>query len=255
MAQSSRSAQASASGSVIGMLCRYKRLGFSVHTSRPAHAAAAPNRRRRAWNRNSPPQTKPSAATMAPPAPLRHSASTSTNGSMSRCGSGSQTVPSCSYPGVRRSRMRRARLRGGSAALSVTSSSAARASKRGDLAVVAETRLDVITGQRPEAIRAELLAAEATHYATIDRGPGQLPRLRRGVGEAHAARGQIADEAPRETVARPGGILQRVQQNAGDIRVAALMKKRRAVLAALDHQDPRAHRADGLGGALQNPLA
>src|ERR1035441_1896119 len=137
------------------------------------------------------------------------------------------------------------------AALRVTSSSAARASKRGDLAVVAEACLDVITGQRPEAIRAELLAAEATHYATIDRGPGQLPRLRRGVGEAHAARGQIADEAPRETVARPGGILQRVQQNAGDIRVAALMKQRRTVLAAFDHQDPRAHRADELGGALQ----
>ena len=42
-------------------------------------------------------------------------ASFMTNGSISRCGSGSQTVPICSGPGVRESRMRRAMFRCASA--------------------------------------------------------------------------------------------------------------------------------------------
>ena len=39
---------------------------------------------------------------MEPPTPVRHIQSETRNGIISRCGSGSHTVPSCSRPGVMR---------------------------------------------------------------------------------------------------------------------------------------------------------
>ena len=79
----------------MGVDCRYRRLGFSA--SNPAAAAPAArleNADFTAANRNAPAITKQTAEGMAPASPVCQSELSFTSGSISRCGSGSHTVPS-----------------------------------------------------------------------------------------------------------------------------------------------------------------
>src|SRR5215470_5041674 len=99
--------------------CMYIRLGLEAKMRAAIHAAAratvsggfAPERAPRV-NRNIPttPKTYPNIDGIEPPAPLCHIRSEVRKGIINRCGSGNQTVPSCSGPGVLESKTRRAML-------------------------------------------------------------------------------------------------------------------------------------------------
>src|SRR6266404_4374600 len=87
--------------SVIGTACRYRMFGLSANTAADAALAARLSESRSvAANRKVVAITKQIAEGIAPASPVHQSVSSATNGSMSRCGKGNQTVPSCSAPGV-----------------------------------------------------------------------------------------------------------------------------------------------------------
>ncbi len=85
---------ASTTVSVMGVACKYKRFGLKASNPTDANAAAEECvARRMAANKKAPAQTKHAEDGIAPANPLRHSWSFLTNGSINRCGRGSQTVP------------------------------------------------------------------------------------------------------------------------------------------------------------------
>src|SRR5581483_7756235 len=97
-------------GSVIAVDCIYRKLGFKAKVLTASHAVTLPARSDCPFPANAP-RTRRNNPTHAstydtiegidPPAPLRHAAIDAINGAISRCGSGSHTVPSCRSPGVR----------------------------------------------------------------------------------------------------------------------------------------------------------
>src|SRR4051794_38685665 len=91
VAQRSAASDAAKSSPVIGVDCRYKTFGFSAKMETAAIAKIFGGRA--AKKKNPPAETKQSREGTPPANPVRHRASRMTNGIMTRCGSGSHTVP------------------------------------------------------------------------------------------------------------------------------------------------------------------
>src|SRR6202012_5420061 len=104
-------------------------------------------------------------------------------------------------------------------------------------------------------IYAEALAAEAAHDGAVDHGAPKFIRVDIVRLQIDARSGEIAHKPARETVARARWIENVVEQITGHHEMLVRMPENRAVLAALDHKNARAHAHDLRRRLAQIPLS
>src|SRR5580700_10273015 len=107
-----------------------------------------------------------------------------------------------------------------------------------------KARLNLVAGQRAEAVHAEVLATEAAHHRAVNHGAAQLRHVRLAVRRLNPLPSQIAHEAAREGIARARRVENILQQVAWRDEMLAPVEKDCAILAALDDQRARAHALD-----------
>src|SRR5690349_5827839 len=116
--------------------------------------------------------------------------------------------------------------------------------KRGAGFELVITRLDLVAGQRPEPVHAELFAAEAAHDRSVDDGALQFGKIQISVAGRNAPAREVADEAAGEGIARAGRVEDVLEQVARRDEVAAAAEQDGAILAPLDDQGVRPHLQD-----------
>src|SRR6185295_12552598 len=87
--------------------------------------------------------------------------------------------------------------------------------ERSELAELFKSGIDFFTRERAEALHAEAFAAEASHDGPVNHRAAQHAAADVVAFQAEAVFGQIANESPRETITRPGGIENIFEQIAG----------------------------------------